>query len=91
MLTKSQEWFQKYLESPAGQGERRQTIEFLRGELFRRLGKFDEAKRQFVRLATIKDFQKEPFPRLIAQELSLIQAKDTNPHKMAQGALGARR
>jgi Uncharacterized protein conserved in bacteria (DUF2225) len=84
MLMKSHEWFQKYLESSPEQHERRETIEFLQGELLRRLAKFDEAKRQFDRLATMKDFQKEPFPRLIAQELSLIKAKDAAPHGMAR-------
>ena len=83
LLAKSLEWFQKYLESPSAKGEPRQTAEFLRGELLRRLGKFDEAKRQFDRLAKTKDFQKEPFPQLYAQEISLIQAKDATPQEIA--------
>jgi predicted RNA polymerase sigma factor len=84
MLAKSQEWFQKYLDSPAGKEDHRQTVEFLQGELLRRLGKFDEAEQQFDRIAKLNDFKKEPFPRLITQELSLIQAKDTAPHEMAR-------
>ena len=86
LLAKSQEWFQKYLDMSPEKDEGRQTIAFLRGELLRRLGRFDEAKRQFDRLAGLKNFQEDPFPRLITQELSLIQAKDATPHEMARKA-----
>jgi Uncharacterized protein conserved in bacteria (DUF2225) len=84
LLGKSLDWFDKYLESQPKKGPEWQTAEILRGELQRRLGRFDEAKKQFDRLSGMKEFEAEPFPGLIAQERSLIEAKDSSPRELAR-------
>jgi uncharacterized protein (DUF2225 family) len=85
LLVKSREWLDAYLASSAQQkkDETWRTAAFLRGELLRRLGAFDEAREQFDRLGGMKEFQEGPFPRLIAQEAALIQAKDQSPQEIA--------
>lgn len=82
LLEKSRKWLETYLEKAPKTDEARVPAEILRGELLRRVGKFDEAKRQFERLGKSKDFAKEPFPAIIAQELGLIEAKDSSAQEI---------
>jgi tetratricopeptide (TPR) repeat protein len=84
LLEKSREWFEKYLASSQENEERWKTAEFLRGELLRRLGQFAEAEKQFDRLRGRKEFAEEPFPQLLSQERSLIQARDASPKEIVR-------
>ncbi len=84
LLEKSREWLEKYLASSPEKDEKWRTQVFLRGELLRRLGKFDEAKKHFDRLGAMAAFQEGPFPRLIVQELTLIKAKDASPKEVVR-------
>jgi hypothetical protein len=84
LLGESLKWFEKYLGSGPKKDENWKAAEFLRGELQRRLGRFDDAKAQFARLKVTEEFKGEPFPGLIAQEEALIAAKDRSPTEVAR-------
>lgn len=84
LLATSLEWFEKFLASGPKKDQGWQSAEVLRGELQRCLGKFAEAKAQFDRLKGMKEFEQEPFPRVIAQEGSLIDAKDPSPRELSR-------
>src|SRR5262249_17299959 len=61
--------------------DRRQMARFLRGELLRRLGKFEDAQKSFEALQKLESSKAEPYPKLIALELDLIGQKDDKPHE----------
>jgi hypothetical protein len=79
LLETSRKWFETYLTKAPQEDESRTSAEFLRGELLRRVGKFPEAKEQFARMSKLKEFEGEPFPAMIRQEMSLIEGKDSSP------------
>ena len=78
LLEKSRKWIETYLEKAPKTDEAWTTAEFLRGELLRRVG-IEEAEADLERLGKMKEFTAEPFPRIIGQELTLIEAKDKSP------------
>jgi uncharacterized protein (DUF2225 family) len=75
--------FEKSLEDKERKAEQRQTIQILKGELLRRLGKFADAKDHFERLAKDDAFKTDPLPRLIEQQLEWIAKKNDQPQKFA--------
>jgi len=58
------------------------SMEFIAGELERRLGLFDEAKRRFSALASRDEAKSGTFPQILEFQLTLIEAKDAQPHKV---------
>jgi hypothetical protein len=82
LLEKSRKWIEKYLEKAPKTDEAWTKAEVLRGELLRRVGKFEESKAQLERLGKLKEFTADPFPHIIGQELTLIEAKDTSPQEI---------
>ncbi len=68
LLEKSRKWFETYLETAQKSDEARMTAEFLRGELLRRVGKFEEAKAQLERLGKLKEFTADLAPRSSEKE-----------------------
>jgi tetratricopeptide (TPR) repeat protein len=65
--------------------EGRDTAAYLRGELLRRLEKFDDAEAQFDELKKQKSFEEAPFAQLIGAQLELIGKKDSLPHPAPLG------
>jgi tetratricopeptide (TPR) repeat protein len=55
-------------------------VKFIKGELLRQLGRFEEAKSYFVKLQSHKEFQDSPYDRLIQAELAWIDHQDAKPH-----------
>ena len=88
LLEKSREWLEKYLASSPEKDEKWRTLEYLRGELLRRVGKFDEAKKHFDRLIKIPAFQEGPMPQLISQQMSLIKNRNASPKEMVRSQGG---
>jgi uncharacterized protein (DUF2225 family) len=62
--------------------EQRQMARFLKGEMLRRLGKFEDAKTHFEALGKLDASKAEPYPELIPLELDLIGKKDKAPHEI---------
>ncbi len=61
----------------------------LRGEILRRLARWDEADQSFRTLGSRPDFQEPKRQQLVAQELSLIERKDSQPQQLREpGAAG---
>lgn len=58
----------------------RETFGILKGELLRRMGKFEEAEAHFATLAGDAAYSMAPFPELIRQERDLVRRKDDAPH-----------
>jgi len=82
LLEKSRKWFEKYLANAPNTDKSRLPAQFLRGELLRRVEKFQEAKEQFIRLGKSKEYESAPFPTMIAQEMALIDVKDHSPRQI---------
>ncbi len=59
-----------------------QIARFLKGEMLRRLGKFDDAQKHFEALQKLETFKEAPYPKLIPLELDLIAKKDDKPHEI---------
>jgi hypothetical protein len=57
------------------------SMEFAAGELERRLGLFEDAKRRFSALAERDEAKSGAFPEILKLQLALIEAKDAAPHK----------
>lgn len=60
--------------------ERYVDIALLCGELERRLGQFDEAKRRFTTLQAEAPFEKPQLQAIIARQLAFIAQRDSAPH-----------
>ncbi len=56
------------------------TPRMLKGELLRRLGKFDDAKKHFESLQSLDEFKAEVPKFLVEVQLGLIENKDNRPH-----------
>ena len=77
--------FQTFVAAPGEKGEKWQNACLLSGEIERRLGKFDEARKRFTALAADKDFQKDILKHVIKCQLTLIDKKDSDPHEVPAG------
>ncbi len=63
--------------------ERIETVRLLIGELYRRVGDFDQAKKIFTVLAEEPDFKGDAlYMKIITLQLELIEAEDTDSHRM---------
>ena len=95
-LERSLKHFETFLKQPAPDqpaakedGEkgvsdnRRQTAQLLKGELLRRLGRFDEATKHFEALTQTKEFQHGMLADIVKYQLKLCAAKDSAPHAAA--------
>ena len=62
-----------------------ETAQLLKGEILRRLGRFDEARNYLAGLQTIKPFQGETFlGNLVRFGISLCDKKDSKPHDVSE-------
>src|SRR5262249_13405404 len=84
-LSSCLEAYEKFLKTKPKQSERTQTAQFLKGELLRQLGKFDDASKHFQEIQKLAEFKKAPFPKLIELELKLIGKKDDKPRVIPAG------
>jgi uncharacterized protein (DUF2225 family) len=57
-----------------------QIARFLKGEMLRRLGNFEDAKKHFDARQKLDASKAPPYPKLIPIELDLIAKKDDRPH-----------
>ena len=67
------------LKSDSLDSSRRPGVLFNKGELLRRLGKFDEAKKHLESIRGQAGFRDEPYSRMIPAELDLIEKKNDKP------------
>jgi hypothetical protein len=85
MLAAALAWLDQALAAATEHDKAWQTQKFLRGELLRRLGRFEDATRHFESIAGMKEFGEEPFPDMIAQERRFIRVQETGPQLIDQG------
>ncbi|WP_373755463.1 hypothetical protein [Neisseria sp.] len=83
-LEKTLEYADKALAKNAfKEDEKRFNTQFLRGEMLRKLGRFDEAKQTFMQLQNNKIVQKhKTFKPLAKFQLELVEKKDTMSHRL---------
>ncbi len=72
----------KVISDEKAPAEQRQVARFLKGEMLRRLGSFEDAKTHFEALGKLDASKAEPYPKLIPLELDLIGKKDKRPHEI---------
>jgi Uncharacterized protein conserved in bacteria (DUF2225) len=72
----------KVISDEKAPAEQRQIARFLKGEMLRRLGKFQDAKTHFEALGKLEASKAAPYPKLIPLELDLIGKKDIRPHEI---------
>jgi len=79
-LETSLKWFAA-CELSCGPMEKENSL-LLKGELLRRLGRFEEARAHLVKLQALKGFQKNFFGDIVEYQLTLCHKKDSAPHEM---------
>lgn len=79
-LEASLKWFAS-CEQSCGPMEKENSL-LLKGELLRRLGRFEEAGAHLVKLRGLKGFQKNFFGDIVEYQLTLCHKKDASPHEM---------
>lgn len=72
----------KVISDEKAEADQRQIASFLKGELLRRLGKFEDAKKHLEAIEKLDASKKDPYPTMIALELELISKKDNKPHEI---------
>lgn len=72
----------KVISDEKAPADQRQIARFLKGEMLRRLGKFEDAKTHFEDLRMLDSSKADPYPKLIPLELDLIGKKDNRPHEV---------
>jgi uncharacterized protein (DUF2225 family) len=81
-LKASLEHYQKFLSNNKEKGKAQETAELLSGEIERRLGSFDDAKKRFKRLKNLSEFNAGFYSGVIKLQLVLIQDRDSGPHEI---------
>jgi uncharacterized protein (DUF2225 family) len=81
-LQASLDSYGKVISDEKAPAEQRQMARFLKGEMLRRLGKFEDAKTHFEDLGKLEASKADPYPKLIPLELDLIGKKDKGPHEI---------
>ena len=61
-----------------------QTAQILKGELLRRLGRFNEAKAHLTMLQSMEQFQDNFLADIVRYELELCDKRDSRPHEVAE-------
>jgi hypothetical protein len=61
-----------------------QTTQLLKGEILRRLGRFDEAKSYLSGLQSLSSFQGTFLADIVRFEISLCEKKDSKPHEISE-------
>ena len=83
-LRRSLKYFDMYLKQGLPKGvsksESYHVFQMVKGEILRRLGRFDEAMKLFQSLGKDDFFKKEIVKVIVARQAELIDAKDTDPH-----------
>jgi uncharacterized protein (DUF2225 family) len=74
--------YDKAIADDGTQAGGRQIARVVKGELLRRLGRFDEAAKHFDAVGKLEESKAEPYPRVIAAELEFIGKKDDQPHEL---------
>jgi uncharacterized protein (DUF2225 family) len=81
----SLKYFEAYLKDPtAKEPDAYFTALLLKGELLRRLGKFDEAKKHLDTLKEKKKFKGTFLGDIVTYEIELCNQKDAKPHKVSE-------
>jgi len=83
-LQRSLKHFEAYLERAKQHDDAWQTAQVVKAELFRRLGRFDEAKKHVDALLEMKEFRGTFLEDLLRYQLKLISKKDTAPHAASE-------
>jgi tetratricopeptide (TPR) repeat protein len=60
-----------------------ETAQLMKGEILRRLGRFDEATRHLTEIEKTKEFQKGILANIVKYELRLCGEKDSRPHDVS--------
>ncbi len=76
--------FEAYLKTETDKNGQWQTAQILKGEILRRLGRFDEAKAHLTSLKTSEKFQTKQLAHVINFELELCEIKDLKPHTVSE-------
>jgi len=75
----------KFLSAGNKEGDQSlQTAQMLAGEMERRLGRFDDAKKRFLELSKLQGFKEGVNAAIITTQLDLISKKDTAPHDLPE-------
>jgi len=61
-----------------------QTAQLLKGEILRRLGRFDDAKIHLQKLQTLKSFHGSFLGDIVRYEIKLCALKDSKPHNVSE-------
>jgi hypothetical protein len=73
----------KFLSTGNKEGDRAwETGQMLAGEMERRLGRFDEAKKRFLDLSKLSGFKQGVNAAVVNYQLDLISKKDTGVHDL---------
>jgi hypothetical protein len=76
--------YKQILTNPPTDKKKWATTQLVAGELERRLGQFEEAKRRFLDIRRNSDLKTSPYPEIITLQLKLIAAKDSRPHQISK-------
>jgi tetratricopeptide (TPR) repeat protein len=92
-LKRSLQHFEIFLKEPKKNGASQkadeednsyETAQLLKGEILRRLGRFDDAKDYFSGLQQLKAFQGTFLADIVRFEISLCDKKDSKPHEVSE-------
>jgi uncharacterized protein (DUF2225 family) len=80
----SEKHFAAFLAKASKHDQAWRSAQLVIGEIKRRLKHFDESKKHFEGLKTMKEFQENLFGRIVDFQLRLIAEKDSNPHSLQE-------
>ncbi len=93
-LNRSLQHFESFLKEPqqpkaasrkaADEDNSYQTAQLLKGEILRRLGRFNDAKNYFSDLQKLKPFQETFLADIVRFEIRLCGKKDSKPHEVSE-------
>ncbi len=73
---------QRFMQKTKERDEDWKNAQVLIGEIFRRLSRFDEARRHFEALAEVPEFAEQPFRAIREYQLELIEKRDHAPRPL---------
>jgi hypothetical protein len=79
------QYLNKFLSAGKKEGDREwETAQLLAGEMERRLGRFDDAKKRFLELSKLAGFKQGVNAAVVNYQLDLISKKDTGVHDLPE-------
>lgn len=76
--------YEKVIADKNEEAKQRQVARIVKGEILRRLGKFEDAAKHFEAIRKLDDSKAEPFPRIIEMQIEYIGKKDDKPHEIVR-------